>query len=131
MKKQLTSVEKGNIGEKYTVRFLRRRQFRIIDRNMRNKYSEIDIIAENREYIIFVEVKTRTEDSIVRGVDAVDFRKQQKLLQAAHYYLNYTRKSTKQPRFDIAEVTLNEKNKPCSINYIPNAFSQEGTYASF
>lgn len=98
---------------------------------MRNKYSEIDIIAENKEYIVFVEVKTRAENSLVRPVYAVDSRKQHKLLQAAHYFLNYSYKTDKQPRFDIAEVTLNERNKPCDINYISNAIVQTGSYSSF
>ncbi len=129
--KSLSPIAKGDIGEKYTIRYLRRKGFRIIERNMRNKHSEIDIIAENKEYIIFVEVKTRSEDSIIRPVYAVDKVKQEKIIKAAHYYLNYSYKTSKQPRFDISEVTLNKRNKPANINYISNAFTQSGNYSSF
>lgn len=129
--KSLSPIAKGDIGEKYTIRYLRRKGFRIIERNMRNKHSEIDIIAENKEYIIFVEVKTRSEDSIIRPVYAVDKVKQEKIIKAAHYYLNYSYKTSKQPRFDISEVTLNKRNKPANINYISNAFIQSGNYSSF
>lgn len=129
--KNLSPIAKGDIGEKYTIRYLRRKGFRIIERNMRNKHSEIDIIAENKEYIIFVEVKTRSEDSIIRPVYAVDKVKQEKIIKAAHYYLNYSYKTSKQPRFDISEVTLNKRNKPANINYISNAFIQSGNYSSF
>ncbi len=99
---------------------------------MRNKYSEIDIIAENKEYIIFVEVKTRTGEDSHRPADSVNLRKQQMILKAAKYYLTFSNQSNKQPRFDVAEVFLTEdKNKPYKINYIENAFSQGGTYAVF
>ena len=128
-----SNVEKGNLGEDYVAKFLKRNKFRIIARNHRNKYSEIDIIAEDKEYIVFVEVKTRTGEGITRPADAVNYRKQQMILRAAKYYLSYTNQSSKQPRFDVAEVYLSEKNnKPYKLNYIPNAFSQPGGgYAVF
>lgn len=127
-----THITKGQIGEEYTVKFLRRNKCRILERNMRNKYSEIDIIAENKEYIIFVEVKTRTGEGTPRPADSVNLRKQQMILKAAKYYLTYSNQSNKQPRFDVAEVYLTEdKNKPYKINYIKNAFSQGGAYAVF
>lgn len=127
-----THITKGQIGEEYTVKFLRRNKCRILERNMRNKYSEIDIIAENKEYIIFVEVKTRTGEGTPRPADSVNLRKQQMILKAAKYYLTYSNQSNKQPRFDVAEVYLTEdKNKPYKINYIENAFSQGGAYAVF
>ncbi len=130
--KLFSHITKGEIGEDYTAKFLRRNKYRIIERNMRNKYSEIDIIAENKEYIIFVEVKTRTGEGTPRPADAVNLRKQQMILKAAKCYLTYTNHSNKQPRFDVAEVFLTEdKNKPYKINYIENAFSQGGTYAVF
>ncbi len=125
-------ITKGQIGEKYTLKFLKRNKYRILECNMRNKYSEIDIIAENKEYIIFVEVKTRTGECSPRPADAVNLKKQQMILKAAKYYLTYTNQSVKQPRFDVAEVFLSEdKSKPYKINYIENAFIQGGAYAVF
>lgn len=127
-----THIAKGKIGEDYTVKFLKRNKYKILERNMRNKYSEIDIIAENTEYIIFVEVKTRTGEGSPRPADAVNIKKQQIILKAAKYYLTYSNQSNRQPRFDVAEVFLTEdKNKPYKINYIENAFSQGGSYAVF
>lgn len=127
-----STVAKGNMGEDFVAKFLRRNKFKILERNHRNKYSEIDIIAENKEYIIFVEVKSRTDDSLARPADAVNYRKQQMIIRAAKYYLTYTNQSSKQPRFDVAEVYLSrQNNKPYKLNYIPNAFSQGGSYAVF
>lgn len=129
--KVLSNIKKGALGEKYACKYLRKNGFRIIGKNIRNKFSELDIIAENKEYIVFVEVKTRTQNDAFNPSDAVNLIKQQRILRAAKYYLSYTYETTKQPRFDIAEVIMNEKCKCISINYIENAFSQGGEYAVF
>lgn len=131
MKKELSPVKIGNIGEKYIAKFLRRNGYKIIERNMRNFYSEIDIIAENKEYIVFVEVKTRTSGQILPPRAAVNLQKRNKIILAAEAYLSriHTEKAI---RFDIAEVYLYaDKNKVESINYIENAFGGSRKYAAF
>lgn len=129
--KKLNTISKGAQGEDYVSNYLKKKKYRIIERNMRNKYSEIDIIAENKEYIIFVEVKSRTGEYPLRPLYAVGKQKQHKILLAAHSYLTTTERK-KQPRFDVAEVFINEKTlKPYKLNYIENAFSQGGDYAVF
>lgn len=126
------NISKGKSGEKHVAKFLKKKHYKIIATNMRNKYSEIDIIAENKEYIIFVEVKTRSTAGSIKPSDSVNYQKQQKILKAAKHYLTYTHKIPKQPRFDVAEVLLNSNNnKPYSLNYIENAFGQGGDYAVF
>ncbi len=129
--KLFTHISKGETGEDFTAKFLRKNKCKILDRNMRNKYSEIDIIAEDKEYIIFVEVKTRTGEGVIRPAEAVNLRKQQMIIRAAKHYLSYNNPTTKQPRFDVSEVFLTEKGKPYKINYIKNAFVQGGNYAVF
>ncbi len=129
--KPFTHIIKGEVGENYTAKFLKKNKYQILERNIRNKYSEIDIIAENKEYIIFVEVKTRTGEGATRPADAVNYRKQQMIIKAAKYYLTYTNPSAKQPRFDVSEVFLTDNGKPYKINYIENAFIQGGSYAVF
>lgn len=129
--KNLSTSEKGQIGEEYAVKHIKRMGYKISQRNMRNKYSEIDIIAENKEYIIFVEVKTRTGEFDLRPSFAVDRIKQQKIISAAFGYIK-SNKIKKQPRFDVAEVFLGlEDFEPYKINYIENAYSQGGAYAVF
>ncbi|MBQ9742679.1 MAG: YraN family protein [Ruminococcus sp.] len=124
-------ITKGSLGEDYVEKYLRKKKFRILNRNMRNKYSEIDIIAENKEYIVFVEVKSRTGEYELRPVDAVSNAKQKKIMLAAFCYIHENNIS-KQPRFDVAEVFLDKNTfKPYKVNYIENAFSQGGDYAVF
>lgn len=98
---------------------------------MRNFYSEIDIIAENKEYIVFVEVKTRTSGQLFPPRAAVNTEKRKKITLAAQAYLRY-KKITKTVRYDIAEVYLTkEKHKVENINYIEGAFNGWRRYASF
>lgn len=114
----------GSEGEKRVAEFLRRRGFSIIKRNYLCRYGEIDIIAENQEFLLFVEVKTRKEQSLVSGAQAVDAFKQKRILLTANDYIAKT-ESEKQPRFDIAEVTVYNKedgNLGYRLNYIENAF---------
>lgn len=120
--KELSPIEKGKIGEKYVAKYLRRKGYRIIERNMRNLISEIDIIAVSREYIVFVEVKTRTVGQLFPAISAVNAEKRRKIKAAARSYINYKR-YTKEPRFDIAEVYISkEKCKVVEMNYHKGAF---------
>lgn len=114
----------GAEGEKRVANFLRRQGFQILKRNFQCKYGEIDIIAENEEYILFVEVKTRKENSLVSGVEAVDAYKQRRITLTANDYITKT-ECEKQPRFDIAEVTVFEKENGdlgYRLNYVKSAW---------
>ena len=127
----LSPIFKGNIGEKYIAKHLKRNGYKIFRKNMRNSCSEIDIIACKDDIIAFVEVKTRTEGQKIPAVYAVNLEKQKKIISAAFKFLA-DNEIEKQPRFDVAEVYLNKStHKVESINYIENAFYQGGTYGFF
>ena len=119
----------GNFGEDFTAKFLKKNKYKILKKNYSCKYGEIDIIACNKQYILFVEVKTRGENYIFTPSEAVTKSKQMKILKTAVYYLNHNDINL-QPRFDVCEVFVSPNKKP-EINYIENAFMQEGDYASF
>lgn len=117
----------GNIGETYTCDYLVGNGYEIISRNFTCKYGEIDIVAVNDKYIAFVEVKTRHQNPMVRPCLAVNKSKQMKIMRSAYIFLKEY-KFNLQPRFDISEVYLKRNtNKLYSINYINNAFIQEGS----
>ncbi len=114
----------GTEGEKRVANFLRKKGLTIINRNFQSKYGEIDIIAENDQYILFVEVKTRKENSLVSGIEAVDAFKQRRIIMTANDYITKTQ-CEKQPRFDVAEVTVSErqdKTLSYKLRYIENAW---------
>ncbi len=114
----------GGMGESLTAEFLRKNGFVIVKRNYHCRYGEIDIIAENKEYIIFTEVKTRREDSLVSPAEAVDAHKQRRIILTAEDFLSKY-ETELQPRFDVAEVTVFKKSDGrdgYKLHYIKNAF---------
>ena len=113
----------GKIGEVFAARYLAEKGYKIIGANFRTRFGEIDIIAENGEYIIFVEVKTRSQNSIANPRESVDARKQAKIIKATEQFLAQYR-SRLQPRFDVIEVITENTEIPKlkEINHIENAF---------
>lgn len=110
----------GQRGEAAAAAYLEKKGFRILERNYHSPYGEADIIAENGQYIIFVEVKTRKTGTMVEGVEAVDTVKQKKLAQTAQLYL-LEHPSVFQPRFDVIQVTPTGENR-CRVEQFSGAF---------
>ncbi|MGN1468109.1 MAG: YraN family protein [Ruminococcus sp.] len=127
--KSVNTKATGNYGEELIVKFLKKKKYEISERNFSCKCGEIDIIAKNSKYIIFVEVKTRGENCLDSPALAVNAAKQNKILKTAAFYL-MKHPVNLQPRFDVAEIYLYGA-KQHKINYIENAFIQEGEYAAF
>lgn len=121
----------GNIGEQMAADFLTAKGYTIIERNYHSRYGEIDIIARNREYIVFVEVKTRNEMSGYRPAEAVNKSKQKKFGRTALLYLAAYPQNL-QPRMDVIEIILTRGTKALgSITHIENAFYWEDGYAAY
>ena len=117
----------GRFGEKIACDYLEKLKFKIVEQNYYASHNEIDIIAENKQYIIFVEVKTRScsvQDSFDFGTPAtaVTYSKQKRTLLAAQAYLN-EHSTKKMPRLDVIEVYLDKAdNGVLKINHIEDAF---------
>lgn len=123
---------KGRLGEDYTAEFLVKKRCRIIARNYRKPCGEIDIIAESGDKLLIVEVKTRKENSLVSGVEAVDNKKKGRIIAAAECYFAENG-LTLQPRYDIAEVIISRGEKPfiTGFNYYKDAFDTTGYETQF
>ena len=119
---ELTNRQRGALGEQYAVKYLKKQHYKILDKNYKCKLGEIDIIARDGGEIAFVEVKTRPDDPYVRGMYAVDRRKQEHIAETG---------TELQPRMDVIEVELGEDNRLVSINHIKAAFIQSGDYARY
>ena len=113
----------GNLGEDFAGNYFKKKGFSVV-RNYHSRYGEIDIIAENEEYVLFVEVKTRKSDSMTSPKEAVDYRKRQKLILTAQDYLS-KHTADKRLRFDVLEVFQNE-GRIYKFNHIESAFDAEG-----
>lgn len=113
----------GRWGESVVAQDLRRKGCRIVAANWRCRMGEIDLIAADKSYLRFVEVKLRKDDSFAQAKEFVDRHKQEKLRVTAQLYLAQHPTSL-QPRFDVAEVYApqgSETKKP-RIVYTENAF---------
>ena len=122
----------GQLGEELAVKYLKRSGYTVLDRNSHQSYNELDIVAANRDYIIFVEVKTRSVfandmySAFGTPASAVTKSKQMRTVAAAKKYLSVnagSRHSGKQPRMDVIEVYLDKDNgKLLKLNHITDAF---------
>ena len=93
----------GSWGEALAAAYLRKKKFQIVAVGYQCRFGEIDIIAQNRKNLIFVEVKLRKSASFANARDYVDRNKQDKIRITASLYLSQN--PTKlQPRFDVIEV---------------------------
>ena len=110
----------GEKGEAIAVGQLKKEGYKIIETNYRTKLGEIDIIAKDKNTIVFVEVKARRTVHFGSPKWAVTPKKQKKISIVALYYLKSTKQSTVKARFDVVTVSLN-RDKP-RIEIIKNAF---------
>lgn len=99
---------------------LKKQGYRIIENNYHSRHGEIDIIARNKEYICFVEVKSRSEDAIADPLYFVTKAKQRRIILTAQRFLQSFHEPL-QPRFDVAAVTIRD-DKFVGMQYIENAF---------
>jgi putative endonuclease len=113
------SHDLGQTGEDKTVFYLSEKGYRILRRNWKAGKHEIDIIAETDEFIVFVEVKTRSEDYLVNPSEAVTRDKQRSIIFAADTFIRINN-IDKESRFDIIQVF--KHGDTFQIDHIENAF---------
>ena len=106
----------GRKGEKAVEKFLKKAKMKILHRNFRTPFGEADIIAQDKDEVVFVEVKTRSSDSFGSGGEAVGKTKQQRYYQMAKFYALQIGEEPN-ARFDVAEVSAQGE-----IVYFKNAF---------
>lgn len=123
IEKDKVRKQRGKRGEDLACRYLQQNGYRIADRNFRCKIGEIDIVALGEDCVCFVEVKARTRTDYGMPREAVDARKQWKLVRSAELWLKchpfYADRYS--PRMDIIEI-LYQADGPY-VRHTPNAFS--------
>ena len=126
------ATTRGIAGEVLAARFLREKGYIILSSNYRSKFGEIDIIAMDGPYIVFVEVKARSEKSFYMPREAVTEDKQQKILRTAALYIR-AYPSNLQPRFDVVEVWVADRDPmiPLQIDHLISAYEAGDLHAAF
>jgi putative endonuclease len=109
----------GIKGEELAKEHLLQKGYKILHSNWKSGKREIDIIAENKDFIVFIEVKTRTDDYYIHPRHAVTSEKQKSIIYAAENYLERYN-IDKESRFDIISIISNCKT--VEIEHIEDAF---------
>ena len=118
--KNMSKISTGRDGEKIAVAYLKKQGYSIFETNFRCPLGEIDIIAREKNEIVFIEVKTRRSSKLGYPEQAVGMRKQSKLSQLALWYLQEKKLSNVNARFDVVAITLLAEGN--EIKLIKNAF---------
>lgn len=113
----------GDLGEKLAAEYLKKRGYRILETNFRCREGEIDIIAQDKDYLVFVEVRTRRGSEFGTPEESVTTAKKEKLTSVALAYLQTHRKSPPLQRFDVVAIELDREGKSSRIELIENAIS--------
>ena len=112
-------IKRGNEGEALATEFLKQKGFDILERNYRHKHSEIDLIVRRGNWLVFIEVKTRTSTAFGFPEEFVDYKKKKKILEGALEYM-YAKDWQGNVRYDIVAIHL-ERGYP-QIQHFEDAF---------
>ncbi len=122
--KSLPSDERSRLGlrgERLAARHLKRHGHRIMERNYRCAFGEIDLVTKDGATLVFVEVKTRSGDRHADPEDAVGHHKQTRLIRTARHYLSSMGHDDSPCRFDVVSIVWPASGRP-KIEHIPDAF---------
>lgn len=111
--------ELGELGEEMATDYLINKGYVILERNYRYDRAEVDIIAQDKEQVVIVEVKTRTSNFFGDPQEFVSPGKIKQLVKVADYYLIHN-EIDKETRFDIVAILINKKEE--SIEHFIDAF---------
>ncbi|MEG2882336.1 MAG: YraN family protein [Christensenella sp.] len=110
----------GKVGENAVCRYILDKGMKLLARNYRAQKGEIDLIAQDKDTLVFIEVKTRSNANYGTAADAVGYKKQQMIIKTAQCFIAERSLYDSNVRFDVAEVALNKKQS--SVHYIMDAF---------
>ena len=110
----------GQEGERIAESYLRKKGYRVVERNYRCPVGELDLILLDRRVVVFVEVKTRSDDRFGAPLESVGPRKQQKMIKTALFFLSRHRLHNRDARFDVVGISLRD-GEPV-VEHVPNAF---------
>jgi len=115
----------GILGEKIARDFLKKRGYHILETNYRCPRGEIDIIARHKDYLVFIEVRTKRSLDFGSPEESITWVKKERLKTTALQYLQSHRNLPPLWRIDIVAIELDEKGKPSRIELIDNAVGED------
>jgi putative endonuclease len=115
-----TKIVLGKEGERIAELFLKKKGYKLVERNYRCASGELDLVMLDGRVIVFVEVKTRTGIGYGTPLEAVELRKQRKMIYAAQFFLSTRKLSQREARFDV--VGISWPGAQPVVEHIENAF---------
>ena len=115
----------GIMGEKLAKDFLKKRGYRIIETNYRCPEGEVDIIARHKDFLVFIEVRTKTSLKFGSPEESITSAKKERLRAVAFHYQQIHDNLPQSWRIDVVAVELNQKGKPSRIELIENAVGED------
>lgn len=112
----------GQFGEQLAQDFLIKRGYRIIEQNVKLSYQEIDIVASYKNLLVFVEVKTRTNQTFGVADESITHGKIQNLKKAIGSYVEVRKKNPENVRLDLIAVDINRATKIAKIKHVKDLF---------
>lgn len=116
--------ELGSLGERLAQKSLKKRGYHIIETNFRCRMGEIDIIAKQRDQLVFIEVRTKSNLAFGTPEESITEGKKRKLISSALTYISTHQNTPASWRIDFVAVEINNKGKPQRIEVIENAVNQ-------
>ena len=118
----MSKRELGKAGKKAAAKALTRAGYKIVERNFSCKGGEIDLIANDKSTLVFVEVKTRSSDEFAPPELSVNLRKRRRIIRAARFYLQRNRLDDVNCRFDVVAVLWRPGSRKPHVEILQNAF---------
>lgn len=112
----------GNYGENLAEEYIKAMGYIVLNRNFRCKIGEIDLIAKDGDFIVFIEVKSRYGNLYGSPCESITYYKKVKIFNTAQVYILKNKLNKYKFRFDVIEVFLNKENNSTNINLIKDAF---------
>lgn len=114
----------GDLGEKLAGEYLQDTEgYLVLNKNYRCPLGEIDLICRDGQYLVFVEIRSSSTESINMAAESINYRKQRKLKQLARYYLLKERLGSPLCRFDVVLILLDEvRHSARELLHLKNAF---------
>ena len=122
------NIERGIKGERHAARALKKKRYKIIERNFRTPAGEIDIVARDGQCLVFVEVRTRASVDFGLPQETVVAGKQRKLCNAARWYLQKKRVEGVDCRFDVVAIVMGDEDSKPQIEVIKDAFRPDKSW---
>lgn len=104
----MTKIETGQSGERIAINFLKKQGFQILETNFKSKFGEIDIVALEKDVLVFVEVKTRHSREFGLPEEAVSYRKIEHITRAAQFYRIVRKNLPQSERIDVVALELGD-----------------------